>query len=272
MVNRIGPARQSRAPAWLYDVAGMGARLLSAAVWAFGFSSSAVMFVVALVLFVVTGPFDRRGVVLHQFTCFWASMYTWVHPHWSLSIEGREHVEPGRAYVIVANHQSTLDILVLFRSFLHFKWVAKAEAFLVPFIGWNMVLNRYVYLRRGDRRSVAAMMRRAEQALREGSSILIFPEGTRSRDGRLQPFKHGAFTLAKRAAVPILPIVIEGTGSALPRRGFVSAGRHRFRMRVLPPIPCESFATTSVAELTARVRALYEAELSEPAAPAASAA
>lgn len=241
----------------------MGARIFSTLFWAFGFSSSAVMFAIALVVFAVTAPFDRRGVVLHQLTCFWASMYTWVHPSWFVSIEGREHVARRQAYVIVANHQSTLDILVLFRLFVHFKWVAKHEAFLVPFIGWNMFLNRYVRLRRGDRRSVVAMMRRAEQVLREGSSVLIFPEGTRSRDGSLQPFKHGAFTLAKRARVPILPIVIEGTGNALPRAGFVFTGRHRFRMRVLPPIASASFANTSVAELAARVRAVYETELSE---------
>lgn len=250
----------------------MGARIFSTAYWAFAFSSSAVMFVIALAVFMVTAPFDRRGMVLHQLTCFWASMYTWLHPSWFVTIEGREHVEPGQAYVIVSNHQSTLDILVLFRLFVHFKWVAKAESFLVPFIGWNMVLNRYVRLRRGDRRSVASMMKRAEQVLREGSSILIFPEGTRSRDGALQPFKHGAFTLAKRAEVPILPIVIEGTGNALPRRGFVSTGRHRFRMRVLPPIPYESFAATPVPELTARIRDLYARELSGDRAASAAAA
>jgi 1-acyl-sn-glycerol-3-phosphate acyltransferase len=239
----------------------MGARVFSAAYWAFGFSSSAVMFALALVLFVVTVPFDRRGIVLHRFTCFWASMYTWLHPSWFVSIEGREHVRSDEAYVIVANHQSTLDILVLFRLFVHFKWVAKAEAFLVPFIGWNMFLNRYVRLRRGDRRSVMDMMATSEQELRAGSSILIFPEGTRSRDGELQPFKQGAFTLAKRAAAPILPVVIEGTGTALPRRGFVSAGRHHIRLRVLPPIPYESFASTSTRELTDRVHALYREEL-----------
>jgi 1-acyl-sn-glycerol-3-phosphate acyltransferase len=250
----------------------MGARIFSTLYWGFGFSSSAVMFGIALVIFVVTAPFDRRGVVLHRFTCFWASMYTWLHPSWFLSIEGREHVEPGRAYVIVANHQSTLDILVLFRLFVHFKWVAKAESFLVPFIGWNMWLNRYVRLRRGDRRSVVSMMKRAERVLREGSSILIFPEGTRSRDGALQPFKQGAFSLAKRAGVSILPIVIEGTGNALPRRGFVFAGRHSFRMRVLPPIPYDSFATASVADLTTRVRALYADELSGGRARSAAAA
>lgn len=247
----------------------MGARIFSAAYWGFAFASSAVMFAFALALFLVTAPFDRRRVVLHRYTCFWASLYTWLHPNWSVSIEGREHIEPSQAYVVLANHQSTLDILVLFRLFVHFKWVAKVENFLVPFIGWNMLLNGYVRLRRGNRRSILAMMAASERQLRAGSSILIFPEGTRSRDGALQPFKHGAFTLAKRAGVPILPIVIEGTAAALPRRAFVSAGRHRIRVRVLAPIPYESFADTPVPELTARVRSLYLAERKAPRAAAA---
>lgn len=241
----------------------MGARLLSTAYWVFGFTSSAVFFVGALAIFLITAPFDRRGVIIHRYTCLWASIYSWVHPHWQVTIEGRENARGG-PYVIVANHQSTLDILVLFRLFIHFKWVAKAEVFLVPFIGWNMFLNRYVRLRRGSKKSIADMMAASERKLSEGSSILIFPEGTRSRDGRLQPFKHGAFTLAKRAQVPIVPVVIEGSGKALPRRGFVSEGRHVIRIRVLPEIPHDSFADASVPELAARVRAIYVEALGEP--------
>jgi 1-acyl-sn-glycerol-3-phosphate acyltransferase len=242
----------------------MTARLLSTALWVFAFTSSAVLFPVAVVIWAVTFPFDRRGVVLHRFTCFWASLYSWVNPSWQISIEGREHLSSRTACLMVSNHQSTLDILVLFRLFVHFKWVAKAEAFRVPFIGWNMWLNRYVPLRRTSRRSIVEMMAVAEQTLRSGSSVMMFPEGTRSPDGKLQAFKQGAFSLAKRAEVPILPIVLEGTGSTLPKRGFVSRGQHRIRVRVLPPISHESFAETPVAEVAARVQALYRQELAEP--------
>src|SRR5256712_5695173 len=186
-------------------------RALSLVFWLFLVASSIVLFPVAVLIWAVTAPFDRRRALLHRFTCFWASLYTWLNPAWRVRVEGRDRIRPDATYVIVANHQSLLDILVLFRLFVHFKWVSKIENFRVPFIGWNMWLNRYIKLRRGSRESVAHMMRACERTLARGSSIVMFPEGTRSRDGRLQPFKPGAFTIAQRTGVPILPIVVEGT-------------------------------------------------------------
>jgi 1-acyl-sn-glycerol-3-phosphate acyltransferase len=212
-------------------------RLFSLLFWLFIAVSSILLFPLALVLWAVSAPFDPRLVLLHRFTCFWASLYTWLNPAWRVHVEGREKIRPATAYVMVANHQSLLDILVLFRLFAHFKWVSKIENFRVPFIGWNMSLNRYIKLRRGSRESVESMMAACERALAQGSSIMMFPEGTRSADGRLQAFKPGAFALAQRAGVPILPIVVEGTASALPKRGFVLRGRHAIRVRVLDEMP-----------------------------------
>jgi len=228
--------------------------------WGFIAVSSALLFPIAVAIRVLTTPFDRRLVVLHRFTCAWASLYTWCNPLWRVTVHGRKRVRPGVAYV---------DILVLFRLFVHFKWVSKIEMFKIPAIGWNMWLNRYVALRRGDRASIAQMMKASERTLRQGSSLMIFPEGTRSADGRLKAFKPGAFTLAKQCRVPILPIVVEGTAEALPKHGFVLRGRHRIRLRVLPAIPPSAFEHLSVEELTARVHALYAEELGEPTAPAA---
>jgi 1-acyl-sn-glycerol-3-phosphate acyltransferase len=155
---------------------------------------------------------------------------------------------------MVANHQSLLDILVLFRLFKHFKWVSKIENFRVICVGWNMSLNRYIKLRRGDKESVEQMMHACEQTLAEGSSVMIFPEGTRSEDGNLRPFKHGAFTLAKRCHAPLLPIVVQGSSQALPKRGFVLQGRHHIYVRVLDEIPPSEFANTPVEDLVADVR------------------
>src|SRR5215467_5151639 len=186
-------------------------RVLSALFWAFIVVSSLLLFPVALLLWAVTAPFDRRLVAQHRFTCFWASLYTWLNPAWRVSIAGREHVRRGATYVMVANHQSLLDILVLFRLFVHFKWVSKAELFRIPCVGWNMHLNRYIALRRGERSSVVQMLGRCRETLAAGSSVMIFPEGTRSPDGRLRAFKPGAFVLAKDAGRPILPIVVDGT-------------------------------------------------------------
>jgi 1-acyl-sn-glycerol-3-phosphate acyltransferase len=171
---------------------------------------------------------------------------------------------------MVANHQSFLDILILFRLFRHFKWVSKAEMFRIPAIGWNMALNRYVKLRRGSPESIARMMAACEKHLAEGSSIMIFPEGTRSEDGRLRSFKHGAFTLARSAKVPLLPIVVEGTAHALPKHGFVLRGRHAIRIRVLPEIPLEQVMGSTTEELTASTRALFARELGQRLDDAAS--
>jgi 1-acyl-sn-glycerol-3-phosphate acyltransferase len=242
----------------------MRRRLFSLGFWAFLLSSSIALFPVALLIWAVTAPFDRRLRLLHRFTCFWASLYTWLNPAWRVEVAGRERIRPDGTYVMVANHQSLLDILVLFRLFRHFKWVSKVENFRVPFIGWNMTLNRYVRLRRGDPASIRRMMEACERTLAQGNSLMMFPEGTRSLDGRLRPFKHGAFTLAQRMRVPLLPIVLEGTGNALPKRGFVLQGRHAIRIRVLEEIPHEAFADTPVEKLAEEVRLRFAAELGQP--------
>lgn len=236
-------------------------RLGSTVFWLFILVSSLLLFPIALLIWAATSLFDRRLVLLHRFTCFWASLYTWLNPVWRVTVEGRDKIKAGVTYVMVANHQSLLDILVLFRLFKHFKWVSKIENFRVPAVGWNMSLNGYIKLRRGDKESIEQMMAACETALAEGNSIMMFPEGTRSTDGRLKSFKHGAFTLAKRAQVSILPIVIEGTASALPKRGFLLQGRHAIRVRVLDAIAYQNFKDLSVEILTEKVRAIVASEL-----------
>ncbi len=229
-------------------------RALSTLFWAFLTVTSVMLFFVAVLIWVATVAFDRRLVLLHRFTCFWASLYSWTNPAWRVRIEGRERIDRGTAYVMVANHLSLLDILVLFRLHTHFKWVSKVENFSIPFIGWNMRLNRYIEIRRGNRTSVVQMMRDARAALNEGNSIMMFPEGTRSAHGRLKAFKPGAFELAKDTGSPILPIVIQGTAEALPKRGFVLQGRHPITITILEAIPPERFRDLSVEALTALVR------------------
>jgi len=243
--------------------------VLSLAFWAFLVLSSLVLFPVAVLIWAVTVGFDRRLTALHRFTSFWASLYTWLNPAWPVTVEGREKIPRDVACVIVSNHQSFVDILVLFRLFTHFKWVSKIENFRVPFIGWNMSLNRYIKLVRGKRESVLKMMRDCEATLAGGSSVMIFPEGTRSVDGRLRPFKSGAFEIAKRTKSPIVPIALDGTSRALPKRGYLLQGKHPIHVRVLDPIPPASFADISVEELTARVHARIAAELPGEARPIA---
>jgi len=221
------------------------------------------MFPVALLIWAVTLPFDRRKRILHQFTCFWASMYTWLNPVWRVHVHHRERIHRAGPAVMVANHLSLLDILILFRLFTHFKWVSKIENFRVPCIGWNMSLNQYIPLKRGDRESVIRMMRECEKTLAAGNSIMMFPEGTRSTTGRMRTWKTGAFELALASRVPIQPIVLKGSGNALPKRGFVLQGRHEIEVVVLDPIMPETFEGKSAEDLTEEVRALISEHLGE---------
>ena len=243
--------------------------ILSLSFWTFLVLSSLALFPVAVLIWALTVGFDRRLVALHRFTCFWASLYTWLNPAWPVTVEGRERIPRDVACVIVSNHQSFVDILVLFRLFTHFKWVSKIENFRVPLIGWNMSLNRYIKLIRGKRESVLQMMRDCEATLAGGSSVMIFPEGTRSVDGRLRDFKGGAFEIALRTRSPIVPIALDGTSRALPKRGYLLQGKHPIHVRVLEPIPPASFANLSVEELTERVRACIAAQLPSEAQPIA---
>ena len=156
--------------------------------------------------------------------------------------------------MIVSNHQSQLDILVAFGLFFPFKWVSKAEIFRVPFVGWNMTLNQYIKLKRGDKNSISRMMDECEKMLKKGCSLYFFPEGTRSKTGVIKPFKHGAFILAKKMKVPILMIAINGTKNALPKHSMGFHGSHDIRLEILGEIAYEDFSDLSVEELAETVR------------------
>jgi len=197
---------------------------------------------------------DPRRRLLHLYSCAWGYHYVACLPLWRARWSGLERIARDQTYMIVANHQSLGDILVLFGLFRHYKWVSKASIFRVPLIGWNMLANDYVGLVRGDRKSIAVMLEECRRHLRQGSSILMFPEGTRSPDGRIKPFKHGAFTLACETGVPIAPIVIDGTLTALPKHGMTirSPWFLPIRVSVLPPVPAR--LTDDPAELAQRVR------------------
>ncbi|MEZ7978487.1 MAG: 1-acylglycerol-3-phosphate O-acyltransferase [Myxococcota bacterium] len=237
---------------------------LSLAFWGFVALSSLVLFPLAVLVFSVTAPFDRRRALLHRFTCFWASLYTFLNPAWPVKIYGRERLHESSPTVIVANHLSLLDILVMFRLQSHFKWVSKQENFNIPVIGWNMKLCGYIPLRRGTMASIASMMRLCNEALTGGSSIVMFPEGTRSSTGRLRSFKPGAFDIAKLNGVPIQPIVLRGTGDALPKSGFVLQGRHPISIEILDPIPPSEVEKYEAEEMMARVRDSIAEHLAGP--------
>ncbi|MGH7297383.1 MAG: lysophospholipid acyltransferase family protein [Polyangiaceae bacterium] len=211
-------------------------RVFSIAYWAFIALCCVPFFTVALLVFAVTLPFDRRRVVLHLYSCFWAAFYVYANPIWRMRVRGRSKLPWRGPAVIVANHASLIDILVLFALYRPFKWVSKAENFKLPFIGWNMTLNDYVPLVRGNRRSIARMMAECRKHLARGMPVLIFPEGTRTRDGELQEFKDGAFRLAAEAGCPVVPVAVHGTRHSLPPHGAVLRNGMNALVEVLDPI------------------------------------
>ncbi len=232
--------------------------------WGFIVCSSLLLFPIGAMLWLFSAPFDKRRWLMHRFTSFWASLYIWLNPVWRVEIEGRERLHEGTPTVLIANHLSLLDILVLFRLQSHYRWVSKHENFRVPVIGWNKSLCEYIPLRRGDSASIRTMMRQCDEALQGGSSILMFPEGTRSATGRLRSFKPGAFQIAVHNHVPVQPILVRGTSEALPKRGFILQGRHAISVKILAPIPPEQFAGNEPEELMAQVRKLFHNELDQP--------
>lgn len=220
-----------------------------------------ICFSISLCIWLGTFWFDRRLLLLHSFSCIWASIVFHTFPPWKLTLHNRERFDPKKTYVVVSNHQSMLDILLSFLLYRHFKWVSKAEMFRLPLVGWNMTLNRYVSLERGSPASIRKMYASCEKHLREGSSIFMFPEGTRSETGVLQRFRTGAFQLAKRNRVPILPIAIAGSQKALPKHSMNFHGFHHMDMYVLPPISPEDYAEISAAELAGLTRSRIAGQL-----------
>ncbi len=217
--------------------------VLSALFWAFFALSSLPLFAGAVLVWLLTLPFDGNGRLLHLYSCFWAQSYFYVSPIWRLRVEGRERLPWHGAAVLVSNHASLADILVLFGLYRPFKWVSKASNFRLPFIGWNMRLNRYVPLVRGDPESIGRMVAECEAWLDRGVPVLLFPEGTRSVDGQLKAFKDGAFRLSMAKGCLLYPIVLSGTADVLPKHGLVLKKRADCRARVLEPLDPRDFGT-----------------------------
>ena len=222
---------------------------------------SLIYFPIAFITWGLSVCFDRRLAILHLFSSVWASSYTWTSPIWNVAVTGREHVDRKKAYMMVCNHQSMLDIPVIYRIFLHFKWVSKASLFKIPVIGWNLWMNRHIKLERSSMQSQRKMLRLCAEHIQRGSSIMIFPEGTRSRDGELRAFKEGAFLIALQQKTDILPIVLDGSYKALPERGFFPNRKQKICLHILPPIPYETIKDMGVRKVSEHIHGIMADEL-----------
>jgi 1-acyl-sn-glycerol-3-phosphate acyltransferase len=239
-----GPMEQPPMLSCLYSVEKSEKRvnsILSILFIVYFFTLAAIFYPLAILIALVSGPLDPTKKWLHQFSGFFMNRLLWASPFWQCSIQGQEHLRSGGPFVLVANHQSLADIVILYALRCHFKWVAKRELFWVPLFGWSMALNDYVCLKRGDLASTRDMIRVCQKWLRLGVSVLIFPEGTRSPDGSVKQFHDGAFRLAKLCNAPVVPIAIAGTHAILPKGSWTLSFRGRMQITVLPPVHIKDF-------------------------------
>ena len=213
-------------------------------------------FPVALILWLLALAFDSRRLMNNRWMVIQGIVLTKMSPFWKVIVEGREKIDHKQAYIIIPNHQSLLDI-VFFNMLRHrLRWVSKKEIFRVPLVGWEMRMVKYIELIRGNKASVIRMMEESVASLQEGISVVIFPEGTRSLTGAIGKFKSGAFQLAVRTDKPLLPVLIDGTGEIMPKKGgIIFRNRRVVRIRVLDPIFPGQFGTGDPEQLAARIQA-----------------
>lgn len=170
--------------------------------------------------------FDRYRRKFHYFVAkLWASLT--VTPFFKIEYEGLENLpSPDTPAVYVSNHQSFLDIYTLLTLGRSFKFISKTGIFLFPIIGWAMFLLGVIPLKRMDSRSQMDCLKRCIDLIKKGASVFFFPEGTRTKDGKLGAFKKGAFSIAAKTKVPIVPITLIGTGPIMPagREGILNLG------------------------------------------------
>ena len=217
-----------------------------------------IYFIPFSVLFFLTVLFDKERVALHVASRGWAKGIYKICPFWRVRVEGLEHIDQSKPYVIVTNHQSMLDVPLMYVLPLNFKWVSKKEVLKMPIFGWVLRMHGDIAIERGSGGSAKRMMHLCTERLRRGTSVIVFPEGTRTGTGRINRFKEGAFLMAKTAGAAVLPVVHDGNGSVLD--GWKVRMPHTFTVRVLEPIPVEKVEQTDLHTLTAEVNALMTAE------------
>jgi 1-acyl-sn-glycerol-3-phosphate acyltransferase len=202
---------------------------------------------------ILTWPFSPGGGLYLRYARIWSG---WILKSLGipLAVVGAERLEAGRTYVFMSNHQSVFDIFALFRGVDHpLRMVAKRILFWIPILGWSMWMCGFIPIDRSNRDSAIRSLDRAARKIRSGISVLVFPEGTRSLDGTLHPFKKGGFMLALKAGVPVVPVVVMGTDRIM-EKGSLRVGRAAVEVRIGPPIETRGRGATARDRLMADVR------------------
>jgi 1-acyl-sn-glycerol-3-phosphate acyltransferase len=228
--------------------------------WIWG--ATAVLFVMWTMMMAIVRLFDRDPKRLRTARCFrrLGHALAAINP-WSIHVSSRENLRPGQVYVIVSNHQSFADIPVVAHLNVDAKWLGKAELFRTPVIGWMLKMAQDIPVERGDRSKSARALLQCARQLRDGCSVVFFPEGTRSLDGQVRPFNDGPFQLAIREGVPILPVVVDGTGDALPRHSWIFGAARNIHLSVLEPVSVEGWTVKQSGQLRDEVRRAIVEEL-----------
>ena len=229
--------------------------ILNAWIWSTTVLLVLVGFIYVGVVFVLTAPFDRGRYAAGRAFRQLGVVATALNPLWTFRVSGVRLRDPRRPYVAVSNHESYADIFLISHFPWEMKWLSKDTIFRIPVMGWMMRMAGDIPLRRGDRDSVLEAVAACRDRLAKKVSVMIFPEGTRSKDERMLPFKDGAFRLAIESGVPILPIVVAGTRTAMAKGSFTFR-RAVAHARVLEPIETSGLTLHDLPELKERTRAL----------------
>jgi 1-acyl-sn-glycerol-3-phosphate acyltransferase len=204
---------------------------------------------------------DSSGRTYHRFALLW-SRYGLLVAGATLEVEGTELIPRGQPLIFMGNHQSNFDIMALFQAVpLRFNWLAKEELFRVPVFGHSMLRAGYIPINRGDGRDALRSLDKAAKLISAGTSVAIFPEGTRSFDGNLLPFKRGGFILATKAGVPVVPFSISGSREINPADNFFDLRPGTIRIRFSPPITTGGRGSAQQTDLMQRVHGAIAAGL-----------
>jgi 1-acyl-sn-glycerol-3-phosphate acyltransferase len=195
-----------------------------------------------LPVFLLTFWFDRDRVYANRVFMTISQFIMAVVPGGKVFIEGVEHKPTGVPFISVANHISFLDMPALGMLPFKMKWISKKELFWVPVVGWSMFMSGHVYLDR-KRKDAIRQLDKIGPTLRRLQPIMMFPEGTRSKDGMLQRFKRGAFVMAREYNAKILPVAITGTNTILKAGGWKFFNGNGVHIKILPPIDPMDFET-----------------------------
>jgi 1-acyl-sn-glycerol-3-phosphate acyltransferase len=177
-----------------------------------------------------------------------------LNPNWVIDISGHTQIDDREPYVMVCNHLSNADIPLISNLPWEMKWVAKKELFDIPVLGSMLRWAKDIPVDRKSKTKKAGVFKACSTMLDQNISVMFFPEGTRSKTGKLQRFSYGAFDLALRKGVKILPMVIDGTQGCLPKKSWVFEPSHDIKLKVLPPVDVSKFDKTDVKKLTTHVR------------------